>query len=63
LRWVDFDPKVFDITMMSFDVVAHETKGKYLIFRDCWVHGYTGIIIDIGCVSIGLVEARFCSVE
>jgi len=64
LLWVDFNPKIFNISMMPFDVVAHETRGKYLVFHDCCVHHYTGnMIIDTDYVSINFVEAKFCSVE
>lgn len=63
LRMVDIDPSVLDVTVMSFDVIAHEIQGTYRVFRDCWASSYTGIVIDDGLISIGLITGNFCSTE
>jgi hypothetical protein len=63
MRWVEYDPRLFDIAMMSFDLIAHEVSGIYRIFHDCWSTVRVGIILSNDSMSINLVEAGFLSRE
>ena len=63
LRWAEYDPRAFDMTVMSFDLIAHEISGTYLIFHDCWSQNRIGIIMSNELVSVNFVEANFLSRE